>query len=156
MALPNFFFEFKGPLAGGKVAQLQACHDGTIGARAMQEVRRLVKDDGVLDDKALTISIAYQGCQGMSFLALYATRPVPWQGKHGYTMSRLRVYGLNESPERYCQGVTALRNIREWADSTRNNLAQSTHKAANPRFLENTMIRTIDNCNQSTGHDDSV
>lgn len=59
--LPNFFVEAKGPRGSFTVAQLQACHDGALGALATHRVENLGRREEAFDNKARTASVVYHG-----------------------------------------------------------------------------------------------
>ena len=57
--VPNFFLEAKGPDGSAAVARRQACHNGAMGARAMQSLRSFGQSEPVYDNNAYTISTTY-------------------------------------------------------------------------------------------------
>lgn len=57
-ALPNFFTEVKGPDGSGAVAKRQACYDGALGARAIQNLQSLGQKP-IYDNNAYTVTSTY-------------------------------------------------------------------------------------------------
>jgi hypothetical protein len=69
---PNFFLEAKGPDGSSAVAGRQACYDGALGARGMQDLHSYRDSEPVYDNTASTITSIYHG----GTLKLYTTHPV--------------------------------------------------------------------------------
>lgn len=74
--VPNFLIEVKGPDGKAEVVARQCLHDGSVGARALHNLRDLIGVAPLFDNNAYTIMISY--CSTIpNTLALYATHPTP-------------------------------------------------------------------------------
>ena len=124
-ALPNFFTEVKGPDGSGAVAKRQACYDGVVGARGIDEVRafRVDKSKIVYDENAYTITSTYHSATGtLQVYTVHPTQPTDPERSSEYYMTQLRSFALTDSPDVFRKGASALRNARDWAEEQRNEL----------------------------------
>ncbi|KAK3680722.1 hypothetical protein B0T22DRAFT_530482 [Podospora appendiculata] len=101
---PNFFLAVKGPNRSLAVAQRQACYDGALGARGMQDLL-YGEPEPVHDNNAYTMTF----------------RPK-------YVMTQVGAYALTGSYDGYRQGVAAYRNGRDWAKQQRDNAIEQANK----------------------------
>ena len=125
--LPNFFAEVKGPGGRPDVAQLQACHDGALGARAMHRLENLGRKEEVFDNKARTASGTFQS----GTLTLYSHHISPPQ-RTGYPsqtrMTPLQTFALADTPSSFRQGVGAFRNAEDFAAQLRKDSIEDAHR----------------------------
>ncbi|PGH23924.1 hypothetical protein AJ80_01986 [Polytolypa hystricis UAMH7299] len=116
--LPNFFVEGKGPNGSSAVSARQALYDGTLGARAMLRLQCYGKER-IYDGNAYTITATYHP---MGLLVLYTTHPTE-STSHGrdtdFHRAQLGAWALRGSLEQFREGVSALRNARDWAKEQR-------------------------------------
>lgn len=128
---PNFFLEVKGPRRMPDEVRVQACYDGTLGARAMQQLQSYGQDELVFDNKAYTISSTYQDGQ----LKMYTTHPVAPRepgGQPRYSTTRIGTWGMSGDAEIFQQGATAFRNARDWTQEQRDRfVAAANQRRAN-------------------------
>lgn len=121
--LPNFFCEPKGPDATVRVAQVQAMHDGALGARGMYAARIAAGEDA-LDSKAVTFS-ATLTVGDLELFAHFVTQP-NGEGTHlHYHMCELGSYSLKHSAAGFREAVTAYRNLNELALRERTDIASA-------------------------------
>ncbi len=129
---PNFFLESKAPGGNADVARRQALHDGAIGARAMHALQNygLDVEAPIFDGNAYAYSATYQG----GTLYLYAHHVMPSSSPDGgtpqYYMTALDMYGMGVRYEKFVEGSTAFRNLREWAHRQRDTLVQAANARA--------------------------
>jgi hypothetical protein len=143
-AVPNYFLEAK-PRAGHLVvANLHACHDGAVGARAMHSLQNYKVDDPVYDEKARTITCVYHG----GLLELYThhlTEPTSPGGKPEYHMNQVASVSLTASPRSFREGATAYRNARDWAKTQRGEMIARANAKARRSSLETVSSTNTDN-----------
>ncbi|KAL9089538.1 MAG: hypothetical protein Q9159_002490 [Coniocarpon cinnabarinum] len=131
--LPNFFTELKGPSGTTEVAELQACYDGAMGARAVYQLRSYVDDETALDGKAYTITSTYMGGKGAGILQMYVSHPAHSGNPErpiNYHMTQIGGWVIRLSATTFREGVTAFRNAREWALRQRKGLIESANQVA--------------------------
>ena len=113
--LTNHFTEFKGPSAANYVADHQACYNGAIGARAVNELRSFSTDGSILDDNnAYTITSTY--CHGLLNIHTAHTthqHGAPQPERH---TNRVGTWFLPQSSQQFREGVGAYRHSKEWAE----------------------------------------
>lgn len=130
--LPNFFLEAKGPDGLASVASRQARYFGAIGARSMHHIQNYRQEKPLYDDNAYTFSSTYH----YGLLTLYAhhlTAPGNSRGRPEYHMTQLKSFALTSDLETFIRGVTAFRNLRDWAKRCRDKFIS----AANSKHPEN-------------------
>ena len=118
--LPNFFIEGKGPNGNAAVCKRQALYDGALGARGIHELRSYIGQETLYDKKAYTIASCYHGASAT--LALNMIHPTPSTDpnrNYEFRMTQLRSWSMDDSPDAFRQGATALRNARDWAKQRR-------------------------------------
>lgn len=127
--LPNFFLEAKGRHGSGGVAQLQACHDGALGARAIHRLRSHGKDpEAMYDRNAYTITATY--CNDT--LTMYAHHPTSSSGygspgkvaklPTAYHMTLIGAWSMISDLETYRKGITAFRHLSAWTKAKRDEI----------------------------------
>lgn len=130
-ALPNLFFEAKGPDGSAAVAKRQACFDGALGARGVHRLRSFKADSTLAcDNNAYTITLTYHDGQ----LKMYTVHPTPStnsQDSPEYHITQLRSFAMIDARERFWEGASAFRNARDWAKIQRDELIA----AANSRLM---------------------
>lgn len=153
LVCPNFFMISK--TAGGDqmVLRRQIMHNGAIGARAMHMLQNYGQNEPKYDGRAYTISVLYHNGV-LYFFAHHVARGVE-KGPPEYFMTFLKATEICLTGEAAClDGISAFRNARDWAKSTRDQLI----KEANQRASFGTMIDNhilIDSANSAnTGPDD--
>ncbi|KAI9748370.1 MAG: hypothetical protein M4579_007245, partial [Chaenotheca gracillima] len=137
-ALPNFFAEGKGPEGNAAVAKRQACYDGALGARGIQELRSFgveasgVEDSETLyDNNAYTITSTYHG--GTATLQMYTTHLTQSpddENSPEYHMTQVGGWTLTGSSGQFRQGAGAFRNARDWAKEKRDDLIAAANARA--------------------------
>ncbi|KAF2229648.1 hypothetical protein EV356DRAFT_455391 [Viridothelium virens] len=118
-AVPNFFLEAKGPYGSGAAAKRQVCHDGAIGARAMQSLRSYGRSEPVYDNHAYTISATYH--EGT--LKLYnhwVAQPNGPGTRPEYYMHQLNTWSMAGNKDAFLQGATAFKNALDLTREQRN------------------------------------
>ena len=116
--LPNFFVALKGPRGTRPVAESQACYDGALGARGLTLLTSIGAGKQVLEDQAYTITSTLQdGVLRMYTSHLYVSRDPrrSWECAMTSVCSHL----LDAGPDQFRGGVTAYRNLNEWAQEYR-------------------------------------
>jgi hypothetical protein len=115
--LPNFFAELISSEDSPAVVKRQVCYDGALGARAMHRLQ-CFREELIYDGNAYTITASYQD----GVLSLYTTHPMLSTNPKtdtDYVMTQLGSYSLTHDAEVFQQGVSALRNARDWAKEQR-------------------------------------
>ena len=131
--LPNFFTECKGPKGRADVNKLQACYDGTIGERAMNELLSYNDSKTAQYNTAHTITSTYHGGIGdLKLYCIHASLSNGLQHPVEYRMTQLDGWDMTGNPKTFRQGATALRNARDWAKEKRKELIT----AANGKILK--------------------
>ncbi|RMD41859.1 hypothetical protein DV735_g3278, partial [Chaetothyriales sp. CBS 134920] len=118
-AVPNFFLEAKGPDRSGAEGLRQACHDGAIGARAIQSLRSYGQSNPVYDNNAYTISSTYH----LGQLKMYShtvSQPKGPGTRPEYYMHQLNAYSMTGNKDAFLQGATAFKNAMELTEEHRN------------------------------------
>ena len=139
--LPNFFAETKGPRGSVEVAQLQACHDGALGALAMHCVENLGRRGEVFDNKARTASVVYHGAGNLAFHSHHISQPRGHGTPSQTHMTQLQSFDLASTPDSFRQGVGAFRNASDYAHQHRKESIEGAHRRSEiitpepPRFL---------------------
>ncbi|KAF2457518.1 hypothetical protein BDY21DRAFT_385781 [Lineolata rhizophorae] len=128
-AVPNFFLETKGPRGLAVVAQRQVCHDGAIGARAMQSLRSYGQSEPVYDNNAYTISSTYEN----GHLVMYSHSVAQPNGpgtRPEYYMHRLRSFSMVDSAATFLDGATVFKNAVDLTEKHRNDaIARANERA---------------------------
>lgn len=123
---PNFFLEVKGPRGSDEVVIRQACYNGALGARAMS-CPQSYKQKLVFDNKPYTITATYHG----GTLSLYTSHLVAGpEDIIEFHKTHVNSWSLRGNYESFRQGVTALRNARDWAQKQRNVLLSAANERA--------------------------
>ena len=130
-ALPNLFFEAKGPDGSAAVAKRQACFDGALGARGIHQLRSFEADPTLAyDDNAYTITSTYHDGQ-LKIYTVHPTQSTNPEHPPEYHMTQLGGWALTGSYDQFRQGTSAFRNARDWAEEQRDGFIA----AANGRVI---------------------
>lgn len=125
--LPNLFIEAKSQQGSEAVVTCQAQYDGALGARGIHQLRSFgARALPVYDNKAYTITATYYN----GHLRLYTSHPTPPVGPgrdSEYRMTQVGGWDLTDSVERFCLGVGAFRNARDWAKEQRDRIIEATN-----------------------------
>ena len=135
--IPNFSIEAKGPDGKHKVALLQACYAGAVGVRAMHALRTYALGEEIFDDKAYAVTAILTGSS--SILELYAshiTRPTRPDGRPEYHMNKLGSYSLTHRSRVLNEGITAFRNLRDWAKEQRDELVDLANRRCRRSLIQ--------------------
>ncbi|KAL5409511.1 hypothetical protein PMIN04_011020 [Paraphaeosphaeria minitans] len=126
---PNFFLAAKGPDGSIAVAGRQACYDGALGARGMASLEEYGQG-GPHYGTAHTISTIYHGGQ-LKMYTNHLVQPSSPGGRPKYHMTQINTWGMTGNADTFRQGVSAYRNVRDWARKRRDDLIrQANDKAA--------------------------
>ncbi|KAI1110341.1 hypothetical protein F5Y14DRAFT_429109 [Nemania sp. NC0429] len=132
---PNFFLEVRRQSSDLAVLTRQACFDGANGARAMHCLQNYGREEEpTYDGNAYAFSATYH--PRMMMLTLYAhhlTAPTSPGRRQEYHLTLLRCYPMINGRAEFVDGLTALRNLRELAQQSRNDFI----RAANARARNN-------------------
>ena len=141
--LPNFFTEGKGPKGPADVNKLQACYDGAIGERAMNEIQSYSDPKTAQYNMAHTITSTYHG--GTGDLKIYSTHAsLSSNPRHPveYHMTQFNGWSMTGNPDTFRQGAAAWRNARDWAKEKREELIIAANdklwKANHPELASST------------------
>ncbi|KAL8821819.1 MAG: hypothetical protein Q9223_000231 [Gallowayella weberi] len=142
--LLNFSFEVKGPEGNIACLYRQALHNGSLGARAVHELRAWTGVKDLDDQKAYTLAATYQPADGL--LKLFSIHPGPSNNsKHltlssapesrwKYHMTLLGQYSMSWTLDGFKKGVYAYHNAREWCNKVRDGLVkEANEKASNKK-----------------------
>ena len=135
--LPTFFVEAKGPRGSTLVGEHQVRYDGALGARAMHGVQNHGRRERY-DNKAYTASAILHGDGYLKTFTHHMTQP----GGHGTPahtrMTPLNSFALQNSPQSFREGRTALRNMSDKAHQHR----EQAIRCANSRLGRDTPERS--------------
>jgi hypothetical protein len=127
--------EAKGPDRSAAVLKRQATHDAVYGARAMLEIQSHGQDDRTYDGKAYTIVTTYNSGAGtLKMYAMHPTEPAGPAGRPQCHMTQLQGYDLTNNAETCWQGLSAIRNGRDWATEQRQEAIAGTNERANDMY----------------------
>jgi hypothetical protein len=143
-AVPNFSMEAKGPLGTNREALLQACHYGTIGARAIQSLQNYQQDESTYDGRVSSISSIYNSGQ-LKMYGHSVTQPNGPGTEPHYYMHQLRGITMTDSKDAFLQGATVFKNAIDLTAEQRN--------AAIARANE--VVQTIEEEENTEGEDDN-
>ena len=119
-AAPNFFLEGKSESGRADVAKRQACHDGALGARAINSLQNYKSAEPIYDGNAYSYSSTYH--QGTATLQLYAhhlTAPKASGEPPECHMSQLDSFGMTGNIDTFRAGAGGFRNNRDRAKTNR-------------------------------------
>lgn len=128
---PNFFVEAKGPDGRSSVLQKQIRYDGAIGSRCMHSLQNYGVDNPQYDGRARSFSATYLGTT-LQLYAHHVTAPRTKEDRPGYHTTELRAYAITDQREMFIQGVTAFRNLRDFAKRERDALISAANARAPP------------------------
>lgn len=123
--LPNFFFEAKGPKGTPEIANRQALHDGSLGARGILYTRICAGEK--LDSDAYTFSGLFSSGV-LKLFAHFITQPDGNKGMLHYHMCILGQWLVENDVDTFRLAVTAFRNLRQHASTVREGLAVQATK----------------------------
>ena len=124
--IPNFFLEAKAPRGSPDIVRNQACYHGAFGARAIHKLRNYGIEE-TYDENSYTFSATYAS----GILRTYAhflSKPEDKRNPPHYRMAPLGIWALENSPDAFCQGATALRNLRDLAHELRVKFVEAANK----------------------------
>ena len=116
----------KGPDGSLAVAQRQACYDGALGARGIQDLFSYGESEPVYDNKAYTMTSTYHGGQ----LKMFTSHPIPPSTpgeRPEYVMTQVG-YALTGSYQACRQGFAAYRNGSDWAKRQRDEAIEQANR----------------------------
>ena len=115
-AVPNFIFETKGSAGPSIEASRRACHNGAVGARAMQSLRTYRRDEPVCDNNVYSISSIYYG-GALKKYGHSVAKPKGPETRQEYYMhpSQLGVWTMDVDTNSFMRGATAFKNaLASW------------------------------------------
>lgn len=121
--IPNFFVELKGKEGSSLVAERQALYDGVLGTRAMETLRKswVMKPETFRSEDGDANTIVSTYCSGV--LSLYTVHLQKSYNhsirKTGYYMNLIGQWDIWHSRMDFHDGVSAFRNLRDWATNKR-------------------------------------
>lgn len=131
--LPNFIAQAKGPDGRIAVAMNQVKHAGALSARGILQLRMHNDPKTAYDNKAYTLTTIYHGGIHHGHLTMYAChsiQPEDSVSEAAYYHTEIGYWNITGSPDAFRQGVTALRNGREWAEKQRDELIAAANEVA--------------------------
>jgi hypothetical protein len=125
--LPNNFIEGMGPGGTAVVVKRQACYDGALGARAMHTLQSYGQPEPVYDNNAYTIASTYSDGT-LKMYTTHLTQPSNSGNLPEYHMNKLNGWEVTGNPDTFRQGVSAFRNVRDWAKKKRDEFIETANK----------------------------
>ncbi|KAK5993306.1 hypothetical protein PT974_06735 [Cladobotryum mycophilum] len=126
---PNFFLEVKGRGGDWIVGVRQACYDGAHGARAMQVLQSYAESKVIYDGNAYAYSCVYMEGK-LNLYAHHITASEAEGDLQGYHMTELKTILMTTDYEDFVKGVSAFRNLRNFAKKQRDALIEKANEAA--------------------------
>jgi hypothetical protein len=129
--VPNFSLEAKGPNGDGRVAVRQACHNGALGARAIQSLQSYGRNEPVYDNNISAMSATYRGGDGL--LKMYGHSVAQPNGpgtRPEYYMHQLGAHAMTHSKDSFRQGATAFKNAMDLTSEHRNSAIARANEIA--------------------------
>lgn len=126
---PNFFFEAKSEKGRADVAKKQACHNGAIGARAMQSLQNYGADEVVYDGKAYSFTTTYLDGQ-LKMYTSHATTQKTTGEQAEYHMTQVKAFAMTSDRETFQKGATYYRNARDLAGAQRESFIKQANRRA--------------------------
>lgn len=106
------------PLRTGSIpAKRQACYDGALGARAVQNFPSFGQEP-IYDDNAYTITSTYLD-RTLKIYTIHSTQASNAGDFPEYHMTQLNTSATAGNAERFREGVSAFRNARDWTKTQR-------------------------------------
>lgn len=124
--VPNFFLAVKGPDGTFAVTQRQACYDGVLGARGMQDLLSYKESEPIYNNAYAITSIYHAGQ-----LKMYTSHPIQPANPGAcpeYVMTQVNAYALTNDYDTFRQGVAAYRNGRDWAKHQRDKAIEQANE----------------------------
>ena len=129
-AAPNFFIEGKSASARPDVAKLQACHDGAVGARVMHSLENYRQHEPEYDGNMKSYSSTYHPATGtLQLFGHHMTAPQASRGQSEYHMTQIRSFAMTDNAERFREGATSFRNLRDLAGTHRGSAIDKANRA---------------------------
>ena len=128
---PNFFIKGKSRSARPNMAKLQASHGEAVGARAIHSLENYGQHKAEYDGNIKSYSNTYHPTT--STLKLYGhhtTAPQAPRNPLQYYMTQISGYDMTHNAERFREGATAFRSLRDTAESTREFTIEEANRAA--------------------------
>jgi hypothetical protein len=130
-AVPNFFLEGKSAQGRADAAKNQALYDGAVGARAMHKLQNFGAEEPVYDNKAYSYPCTYHAGTGtLQIYTMHPTQPTVPGGEPEYHMTQLRSFAMTDTADRFREGATAYRNIRDLAMTGRDGFIDQANRVA--------------------------
>lgn len=127
--VPNFFLNAKGRDGTSGVAQVQAWYDGALGARGMNSLQTYCDLELDSNNRAYTLTSTYYA----GTLTIYASYLLPrasLEMPYEYAMTQVDSWSLIGNIGTFRQGVTAYRNLRDWAKKKRDEAINRANETA--------------------------
>ena len=124
---PNFFLAVKGPGGSAAVAKKQACYDGALGARGIQQLQSYGEGKPIFDKNAYTITSTYSDGT-LKIYTSYLSEPSNTRDRPEYLMTQVNGWSMTGNPESFRQGATAFRNGRDWTKEKRNEFIETANR----------------------------
>lgn len=133
--LPTYFTVLMGPDDTMPVGYRQILYEGSLGARAVHQLRCFISNAATaLDNNAYVLAALYNSSFGS--LWIYAIRPVAASQNSDaefpieYRITLIDSFHLTKSPDDLRDGISAWRNAREWAKEKRDELVKAANMKA--------------------------
>ena len=128
-AVPNFVLETKGPTGSWLEASRKACHNGAIGARAMQSLRTYRQDEPVCDNDVYSFSSIYY-CGTLKMYGHSVAQPKGPETRQEYYMHQLGVWAMDGNTNQFKDGATAFKNVLDMAKECRDSAIARVNEIA--------------------------
>lgn len=131
---PNFLLQVKGFHGSIAVALLQACYNGTLGARAMLSLQSYGRPSPIYDNKAYVLTSIYH----FGILMMFTVHPLPPakpDREPGYIMTHLNSWSMTGNYDSFLQGATAYRNGLDWAKQQRDEAIKRANYKKRPETI---------------------
>ena len=145
-AVPNFVLETKGPSGSWFEASQQACHNGAIGARAMQSLRTYRQDEPVCGNNIHSISSIYH-CGTLKMYGHSVAQPKGPETRQEYYMHQLGAWAMTGSTNNFNEGATAFKNASDIAKEYRDSAIARVNEIA----AQNSQAEDDDNKDKDEG-----
>ncbi|KAJ4524765.1 hypothetical protein HRR83_000393 [Exophiala dermatitidis] len=129
---PNFFLAVKGRDGLTTVAEKQACYDGALGEMGMHSLQSFGQVAQRFDNNAHTITSTYHA-GNLKIYTIHVAQPTLPGLQREFYMHQLRSFSMTDTAERFREGASAYRELREWAKETRDEAIRQ----ANERSIGN-------------------
>ncbi|KAI0399003.1 hypothetical protein F4802DRAFT_612897 [Xylaria palmicola] len=135
--LPNFFLSVKGPAGSQAIADREASYNGTLGARGIDSLQKYGDPDFDSGNKAYTVSSTFNyGC--LQIYTIHVLSSTGSEASSKYLTRQIKGYVLTSDIDQFRAGVSAYRNLRDWAKEKRDEAIQKANKRAAREKLDKT------------------